>query len=198
MEGPRIDWSVVEYESDKGYLIKLLKTLPREHWRVCDKDGRSLLHYACRGPNANAITMLLTTKSATVHDCDIYEIRPIDVALAYCQASVIEILLAAGAQLQAVHCERAVRRIGSGEPRAPHVVRTLCANGMRLNANITPEMRRFEAGVLRCRTAVVALLRVKQAGNLVRWDRFLLRELAYALWSTRWEQGLASEKAFLR
>ena len=54
---------------------------------------------------------------------------------------------------------------------------------------ITPEMVAFERGVLRCRAAVVAMLRVKRAGRLWMWDKFLLLEIAVCLWSTRYDKG---------
>ena len=69
----------------------------------------------------------------------------------------------------------------------------LVANGVRLSTVrkgdrdlTTPELEAFERGVLRCRAAVVALLRVKRAGaRLVRWDKYLLKQMAIDLWMTR-------------
>jgi hypothetical protein len=55
--------------------------------------------------------------------------------------------------------------------------------------NITPELEAFERGVLRCRAAVVAMLRVKRAGKLWMWDKFLLLEMALCIWSTRYDKG---------
>ena len=40
--------------------------------------------------------------------------------------------------------------------------------------------------MLRCRAAVVAMLRVKRAGKLWMWDKFLLAELALCVWATRY------------
>lgn len=40
--------------SQKGELAQLLNTL-RERLAQCDKDGWSLLHFACTGPNVAAI-----------------------------------------------------------------------------------------------------------------------------------------------
>ena len=75
-------------------------------------------------------------------------------------------------------------------------VRVLMANGVRLSTVneyrrdlITPELEAFERGVLRCRAAVVAVLRVKRAGQLWMWDKFLLAELALCIWSTRYDKG---------
>ena len=73
--------------------------------------------------------------------------------------------------------------------------RVLLANGVRVASlrrdlcnKVAPELFTFERGVLRCRAATVAMLRVKRASHdtMVRWDRYLLAELAVCVWSTRW------------
>ena len=72
----------------------------------------------------------------------------------------------------------------------------LMANGVRLSTVrkdhrkfITPALEAFERGVLCCRAAVVAMLRVKRAGKLWMWDKFLLLEMALCIWSTRYDKG---------
>ena len=77
------------------------------------------------------------------------------------------------------------------------LVRVLLANGVRLSTVrahlrplITPELMAFERGVLRCRAAVVAMLRVKRAsGQLTHWDKFLLLALAACIWASRYDKG---------
>ncbi len=54
---------------------------------------------------------------------------------------------------------------------------------------ITPELEAFERGVLRCRAAVVTMLRVRRAGQLWMWDKFLLAEMALCIWATRYAKG---------
>ena len=51
-----------------------------------------------------------------------------------------------------------------------------------------PELEAFERGVLRCRAAVVAMLRVKRAGRLLVWDKFLLKQMALDVWATRYDK----------
>ena len=65
----------------------------------------------------------------------------------------------------------------------------LIANGVRLSTvcysnqrRITPRIRAFERGVLRCRAAVAALLSADRIGRL------LLREVAIAVWTTRYSK----------
>lgn len=85
--------------------------------------------------------------------------------------------------------------------------RVLLANGVRLSMvredfrhAISPELKAFERGVLRCRAASVAMLRVKRAGHLVLWDKFLLNQLALDMWATRtdnaWSFGGSSRCYF--
>ena len=73
-------------------------------------------------------------------------------------------------------------------------VRVLVANGVRLSTvgeryyrDITLELEAFERGVLRCRAAVVVLLGLKLRRGDVMWalDRWVVRELCFAVWSTR-------------
>ena len=125
---------------------------------------------------------------------------PAHLVAARLQPRVLEVLCAAGADLRA--------RAKQGQSPIDHAlmrsskdggetVRVLVANGVRLSTvcehvccYITPALEAFERGVLRCRVAVVAMLRVKRAsGQLVRWDKFLLAEIALCIWSTRYDKG---------
>lgn len=73
--------------------------------------------------------------------------------------------------------------------------RVLVANGARLRrpSRLTPALRAFERGVLRCRSAVVAMLRVEHVGRLARWDKYLLVHLAVCVWCTRYATSDWSE-----
>lgn len=76
-------------------------------------------------------------------------------------------------------------------------IRILIANGVRLSTvtfprcmrSITDEMRSFEAGIIRCRSAVAVILKVKDLGRLFHWDRFLLAYIALQVWAAREEWG---------
>jgi hypothetical protein len=56
-------------------------------------------------------------------------------------------------------------------------------------ARITATLAKFERCVLRCRRAVVAMLRLKKAAKLHHMDKFLMREIGYAIWATRYEES---------
>ena len=121
------------------------------------------------------------------------------VAAMYDQPRVLEVLCAAGAHLRTrdatfrTPMEDALHQTQQGNDLC---ARVLVAYGMRLSTVsedfrhcITPELVAFERGVLCCRAAVVAMLRVKRAGKLWMWEKFLLLEMAVCIWSTRYDKG---------
>lgn len=177
--------------------MELVQKLPQERWAERDFRGRTLLHYACMGPNAAAVEALVKNKLVDVSACDCWKDTPAHYAALYGQARALEILCATGASLD-------IYSKGGLDPFAIALItiashsieiqRILIANGARLSTvrpvhqpYIGPTLVAFEQGVLSCRTAVSAMLRVKRAGKLWRWDKFLLREVAYALWATRYD-----------
>ena len=197
-KGAPIDWYFFSCAGGNGTIMEFVQKLPQEHWSERDLFGRTPLHYACMGPNILAVKALVKSKVVDASACDRWKDTPAHYAALYGQARALEILCAAGADLDA--CNR-----GGSTPLATvltqmsssysgEIQRVLIANGVRLNT-VRPAHRpfigsalvAFEQGVLRCRTAVATMLHVKRAGKLPRWDRFLLRELACALWSTRYD-----------
>ena len=175
-------------------MTELLANVPREGWAERDEYGGTLLHHACRGHNVAAVVALLRSGLLDVNARTARGTTPALIAASFAQPRVLEVLCSVGADLRThnmsshapIDCAlaRDVNRIES--------VRALVANGVRLSTVredyrqlITPELEAFERGVLRCRAAAVALLRVKKAAKLHHVDKFLMRELAYATWSTR-------------
>lgn len=193
-EGPSIDWDAFREAGMCGRLMELLVKLPWERWAERDEYGLTLLHYACRGHNVAAVVALLRSGLLDVNARTARGTTPALIAASFAQPRVLEVLCSVGADLRThnmsshapIDCAlaRDVNRIES--------VRALVANGVRLSTVredyrqlITPELEAFERGVLRCRAVVVAMLRVKKAANLYHVDKFLMRELAYAMWATR-------------
>lgn len=192
---PRLDWygSLQRAGKDRR-LMALLDALPRDRWTERSPDGWTLLHYACRGDVA-AVRALLA-HGIDANAADPYSLCGSHVAASSDQPRVLEVLCAAGANMRTTNSvgkaplDFALRAHAKSEG---DTVRVLLANGVRLSTAradsrryITPELAAFERGVLRCRAAVVALLRVKRAsGRLARWDRFLLALMARDTWATR-------------
>ena len=179
--------------------MSLLVKLPRERWAERNEHNHALLHFAYFGPNVEAAVALLRSGLVDVNARNTWGGTAVHSAAIWELPRMVEVLCAAGADLQArdkdgdtpINVTLRFAKQDGGEP-----VRVLVANGVRLSTvreeyrfHITPELVAFERGVLRCRAAVVAMLRVKRAGQLVRWDKFLLVELALCIWSTRYDKG---------
>ena len=192
-----IDWDAFRAASDNGPLMELLAKLPRERWAERDDKGRTLIHYACRGPNS-AATVALLQGNADGNARDMWGWTPAHYAASFAQPCVLEILCAAGVNLRAQNSIGNAPldfALGRANKEGGVVAHVLMANGVRPRTVrgayfefITSKFEEYERCVLRCRTVVAALLRVKKAGELWRWDKFLLREVAYVVWATRYEE----------
>lgn len=194
-EGPPIDWPAWWKAGDGGRLQDLLVKLPRERWAERDEYGYTLLHRACYGPNVAAVVALLQSGLVDVNARTKWGCTPAHYAASWTQPRVLEVLCAAGADLRALNMyghSPIDRALLYAHKDGNKTVRVLVANGVRLSTAsedyrhcITPELEAFECGVLSCREAVVAMLRVKKTAQLYHVDKFLMRELAFAMWATR-------------
>lgn len=177
-----------------GQLYSFLLKQPRERWKDRHPTTNcSLLHVSVHDPDPTAARLLLASKVVDVNARDIGGNTTASAAAAYGNAAVLELLCAAGADLRTVNsamCNALGRAIMWKRDVA---VRVLLANGVRLGTSSHGSQgvclqRPFEAGVLKKRRSVVALLRVKKVAPLPQWDRWLLRLLALELWTTRGEE----------
>lgn len=197
MQGP-LTWTDFCIAGAGGRLAKLIAELPRERWSEKDAYGRTILHAACKGPDTAAVAMLLRSKAINVDAQADDHWTPLHYAAWYGRDRHVEMLIASGADTHAKSTPgyTAIEYAIPSNERSEDVkaaIETLLANGVRLRTlhrdycmrRLLPEWFDLERGVLRCRSAVVALLRVKSIGRLWRWDKFLLRELAICVWATR-------------
>lgn len=190
-EGPPIDWDAVDEASNGGRLMEVLRALPRTRWVEVHPDRRSILHFAARDGNVAALVALIQS-GLDVNTRDCLQRTPALDAAIYNQPRALEVMCAAGADLRAYNDDGCSLLDSALANEACALV--LLANGARLRTvdenlrrYITAELVAFERGVLRCRSAVAALLRVKRVSGqlLVRWDRYLLKQMALDLWTTR-------------
>lgn len=186
-----MSWRDILCEAMEGRLMALLHVLPREQWAQLGPHGETLLHQAAKGDNADAARVLLA-HGLDPNALDTFSWTPAHWAARFGQARVLGVLCAAGAN---------VRRCSHGLEtplelallnRQEECVRLLLACGLRLRAvrpdfhcYISAAVEATERGLLRCRSAAVALLRAKHAAKLVRWDRFVLVYIARLVWTTR-------------
>lgn len=183
--------------------MELLMKLPRERWADRNCRGYTLLHIACTGPDQMAVVALIQNKLVDVNSSDCLKWTPVHFAVMYRQIRAVEILCAAGANLKACDVDGNAPIDHALMPYSvpgDETARALIANGVRLNTvnkkhqyYIDPELMAFERGVLRCRSAAVAMMRVKRAGKLARWDKFLLKEMTICVWATRYDKAWSQE-----
>lgn len=165
----------------EGRLLSVIRELiPREQWALEHSATGidTLMVYAGLGPNGDAVRALLAAAPGG------YNLRrPMEVAISHNQPAVLELMCAAGglahvsirgespllAQATALQCWKEAR--------------ILIASGARLRV-----ANAFQTGVLKCRSAVAALHRVKRVGVLPVWDKYLLALIALELWTTRAEE----------
>lgn len=189
-----MDWESAQSSGEQGELMVLLESLPRASWTARDDDGHTLLHFACQGPNVAATVALLQHGGINVRDQDGCLWQPAHCAVNNGQARVLEVLCAAGADLHArTVAEESVLElsllVGSAD-----CTRVLLVNGARLDSvecayqhYASPWMEALVAGRARCRSVAIALLGLKRKRDLMlrSLDRFVVRELAWAIWATR-------------
>jgi hypothetical protein len=160
-----------------------------------DHNPKTLID-ACKCGDTQTLVNVLLKNPSDIHITFELGRTLVHTAVLHFQPKVLELLCAGGANLtlrDLIGDSPMHYNIFSTGPKTDACFRILVANGVRLRdierdsvKNFTPWQRKFERGVLRCRTAVVAILRVKKAGNLWRWDKFLLKEIGYAIWATRY------------
>lgn len=106
----------------------------------------------------------------------------------------IELLCALGASLQRTLQIRSPLESALADKRPIECVQMLIANGARLSS-MRPQYRHeyvrehhveFEIRIRVCRDKIVALLGIRRFRNrMMDYDRFLLREIGFAIWATR-------------
>lgn len=182
----------VRRAAEVGTLMDLLATLPRERWTERCSSAWTLLHYACLGPNEAALVALLA------HGLDVnargdMQVAPAHIAAASGFPRMLALLCAAGANVRAVAASQAAPLDFALDASSTECIQVLVANGVRLRSTqrgcgrITEALVALECGVLRCRDAAVALMALKRrrCRTMQGVDRWVVRELAWACWATR-------------
>ena len=193
---PPVDWSGrVFEESVEGRLLALLNTLPRARWAERDAlDGETFLHFSAREERVDATVALLQSGLVDVNARNTSGNSAAHVAAMRGSSRVLEVLCAAGVDLRAQNQNGSSALDLAVDFCNRDCARVLVTNGMRLSTvsdtyrrYITPELEAFESGVLRCRAAVMVLLGLTRRRGDVMWalDRWVVRELCFALWATR-------------
>lgn len=178
--------------SGDGHLMKYLSTLPRSRWMERDpEDGETLLHYATRGNNIDAVVALIK-EGIDIDALNYSNSRcALHIAAWYDRNRICEILCACGANTQLT--DRFIRTPFSdalySSSSSRECAKVFIANGMRLKTEFHDptlyHLYPFEQGVLKCRRAVISIIRIFQMGKIRIGCKYMVRELGVALWTTR-------------
>lgn len=170
-----IDWKELLYLTiDEFYTF--IKSLPVERYKETDpEDGETLLHFAARHCSVKCAVHLIRG-GIDIHAPTSRGISPLRMAIHRRNADLVKVLIAAGSK-----CEDSLHFCFTN---GLHLLRIFIANGYRIRPGlISFNLREFQNGVLRCRSATIAMIRLKQYYKNV--DRFLFREMAFSIWVTR-------------
>lgn len=192
---PPLEWQVLMHEAFEGRLLAAMHaSVPPSRWQESDDGQGTLLHCAClHANNLDALILLirhgLNLDQQCLHTC---LWTPAHVAAFSKQPLFLELLCASGANMQ-VCSDAGETPLEVALPLSDVCVQVLLMAGMRLASVssrlaplIEPWMVALEQGRIQCRQAVVALLGLKRFRCvLVEIDRFVVREVTWAVWATR-------------
>lgn len=188
-----LDWAAIAAANNTGDLFAyIVASIPHARWGEQNPFGSTLLHFASWGDTAATAALLQHRLDVNVRDQINW--TPAHVAAYSRQAHILELLCAAGADLHAMsitHNTPLDEALGALSTSA-ECVRVLVANGaclalVRDKLIVQPWMVALAQGRVDCRAMIVVLLGLKwRRGQAMQaLDRFVVREVAYAVWSTR-------------
>lgn len=189
-----LDVEEIDSASENGSLAALLLKIPKELWHFQSFLGWTFIHFACRVGNDDALKLLIQNGN------DIEARNSMGrTPLLYCAGesnwSALDILIQNGANLSVTDvCGSDVWHIIRNESILWHE-EDKCFLVLLMN-NVVPtidlqekhlSLYRLRKGIEKCRSVVIAFLRVKKAscGKLLNWDKFLLAHVARIVWSER-------------
>lgn len=172
----------------KGELMKYLNILPRSRWIEKDpEDGSTFLHYAACGSNNIDATVALIKAGINVDALrSLCSHSALHIAALNEKIRICEVLIACGANMR---IRNAYFSIPFGYTPSRECQKIFIANGLRLKSEFHDPtlfiLYPFEQGVLKCRQAVISIIRIFQMGKIRIGCKYMIRELGAALWATR-------------
>lgn len=181
--------SAEEWVAANRDLIGYLQSKPQSEWASI-RVGESLVAVAARQRNEVAMRMLLAAGMSVADNNALGDIQPIHIACMMNSSRMVELLCCAGADLGAMtkSGKRPLDYALSTLDSASETWRILVANGARVT-RLRPmaqrevqEAREYATHVSRCRRGARALWSLRLPGV----DKYLLRQIALALWAERY------------
>jgi hypothetical protein len=191
-----MDWDLMVKMDNQDRLEEYLLSLPKDILKTSRNPfGCSLLNYVCSRLKDNTRSLILLLKNGCdPNNEDAAGRSPLREAVLFKPPYILQLMLSIGCNIIESPQKRSILEFALTTSSFSHA-RILIANGLRLSSvrptfqnYISPRHIKFEKSVLRCRSAVIAMMRVKRAGNLWRWDKFLLKQMALEIWATRYNE----------
>ena len=164
----------------KDAFYDFVKSLPSERYKETDpRDGETLLHYTVRVDSVKSAVHLILG-GIDIHVLSQRGTSPLLLALYLSDDhNFIKLFIAAG-----LYCIESFNYCCANSAAKYTLACIFISNGYRVLPKYdTPELCKFQNGVLRCRSATIAMIRLKHYYKSV--DRFLFREMAFSIWVTR-------------
>lgn len=173
-----------------GQLMSVLNEMDHSEWaNVIDKHGQTLMHYACKGPNYQAL-VALHKEGIDINAEDRSGFTPLYAAIYHNQPGMVQYLCALGVDFAPlVENENSPLEHALTRQFVPECLKMLIANGFRLSRivherdYIPQSLWEFERHILDLREAIVAFLSIKSFKGKI--DRLLIKHVAQVIWSAR-------------
>jgi hypothetical protein len=202
-----MEWEVVRNLYGNGALYDYIKDKVNSDnvnvFRCQDFYGKYLIHYACQNHDEKALRFLLV-HGAQVDSQDRIGRTPLMHAVDAENIRCMRILLSVGcnprlpvhtiSEKQITAYQRSVILIRNDMDSS--TLRLFIANGMRIMKHIPPyhefiesDVYEYEERVKECIRRIIILMSLKRRRihSMVHLDRFLIRQLALALWTERYK-----------
>lgn len=171
-----------------------LEKIPKKDWFLkCQGmgngfDGYTLLHIACLGNNLKALQALIH------HGLDVNAttnamLTPLLMSIMIQNPENVELLLRANADhTRKNHIGHDIWTIllnPSKQKTSFECGKVLLMHNIDTKRPLPLDLVKIRQGIRRCKAVTIAMIRVKRAGKLHRWDKYLLIFMARQIWSTR-------------
>jgi hypothetical protein len=170
-------------------MLSYLKAFPTQMWIDWrDTDGETLLHYASRLNDIEALVKLIQI-GIDINIKSITDRTAAQVAIMNNRDIALKMLIAFGANISdCMNCSIA---------NQVFYAKILIANRLWITNSMKEEIKRgfrqeciiqlfhFEKSIRKCRSAVVSILALQKLGRIHVGCKYAAREIAFAIWATR-------------
>lgn len=179
-------------ETYEELLDRFLKSHEIWGWGDLVSRGYNVLHFA-KSHDLEFIKKFIKM-GVDVNAKTVYDVTPVMEACRGGHIRNLEYFISIGANLDVPDIFIDLLHFATCQGKNGGTVRVLIRNGFRinkleryLNYASWKELNDIQNATLRCRSAVIAILTLKKRAKakFINLDKFVLREIAFAIWATR-------------